>query len=153
MTGPILIVCLGNLCRSPFAERYLRLRLEAAGKPCEIFSRGLIASPGCRPPELAIQAAKDYGVDLQNHRAQRLLGPDIKRSELIFVMENDHRREIANLLPSAIGKVLLLSQAAPPPIGGKAIPDPMGKDAKAYRQSYRMIAQCLDAWIPRLGIA
>lgn len=149
LPSPVLVICAGNLCRSPFAEGYMRNRFEAAGAPAEVFSRGLLALPNQRPPEQALTAAMQFGVDLSSHVAQPLLGGDIDRAALVLVMSPEQRKHLGRMRPAAIGKVFLLSQ----PAGGKPVPDPMGRDAAFFEQVYAEIAGYVDAWMQRFGIA
>ena len=147
--SPVLVICAGNLCRSPFAEGYMRKRFEAAGAPVEVFSRGLLALPNQRPPLEAREAARVFGVDLSGHVAQPLLGGDLDRAGLVLVMSPDQRKHLARMKPAAIGKVFLLSQ----PADGAPVPDPMGRDAAFFEQVYADIAALVDAWLTRFGVA
>ena len=60
LPSPILMICAGNLCRSPFAEVYMRMRFEEAGVAAECYSRGLLAMPGRKVPELALKVAQEF---------------------------------------------------------------------------------------------
>jgi len=142
------MVCAGNLCRSPFAEGYMRERLARAGVEAEVFSRGLLALPNQRPPAQAQEAARDFGVDLSGHVAQPLLGADLDRAGLVLVMSQQQRQHLARMRPAVIGKVFLLSQ----PGGGQPVADPMGRDPEFFRQVYADIAALVDAWLQRFGI-
>lgn len=145
---PIMMVCAGNLCRSPFAEHYMRMQLKKAGVAGECYSRGLLALPGSRVPELALQVAAEFDVDLRRHISQALLLPDLERAALVMVMEPVQRQHLGKLQPASIGKVMLLSQ----PGGGGVIDDPMGKDEACFRRVYREIADLVDAWLARFGV-
>ncbi|MFQ5582170.1 MAG: hypothetical protein ACE5F3_06045 [Mariprofundaceae bacterium] len=147
LPSPILMICAGNLCRSPFAEAYMRSRLEDAGMEAECFSRGLITMPGRTVPEIARKMGKEFNVDLTTHISQPLLGPDIDRADIILVMEPSHRQRILSLRPAHIGKVFLLSQ----PSHGQPIRDPIGQDEACFRAVYAEIAEHVDAWLQRFG--
>jgi len=145
--SPVLMVCAGNLCRSPFAAAYMQQQFAAAGVEAEAFSRGLLALPNQRPPVLAQLVASQFGVDLSGHASQPLLGADLSRADMVLVMGASQRQHIAKMQPACIGKVFLLSQ----PSGGKDIKDPMGGDEEAFRQVYAEITACVDAWMQRFG--
>jgi protein-tyrosine-phosphatase len=68
----ILFVCLGNTCRSPFAEALGRRLAVERGLDVEFASAGEFACEGDQCPEDAVDVAKDYGVDLSSYTARRL---------------------------------------------------------------------------------
>lgn len=142
----VLAVCTGNLCRSPFAAGYLAKRFQDEGVWAEAFSRGLMALPGRRPPREAVRAAAAYGVDLSTHVAQPLLGPDLLRADIVWVMEKAQRDRLVRARPQARDKVALLSE----PLDGQDIEDPMGKPLAVFERVYARIAECVDAWMPEL---
>lgn len=148
LPSPILFICTGNLCRSPFAEAYMRLQLEQAGAYAECFSRGLLAIPGRKVPEPALKVAREFGVDLSHHVSQTLLAPDLDRAMMVMVMEAGQRQHLSKMRPAHIGKVMMLSQ----PCGGVKIDDPMGSNEETFRRVYGEITEHVDAWIKRFGV-
>jgi len=148
LPSPVLTICAGNLCRSPFAEAYLRQQFEAAGVEADAFSRGLLTLPNQHPPKEAQQVASEFNIDLASHVSQPLLGTDLDRAGLVLVMDAAQRQHVAKMRPACIGKVFLLSQ----PSGGEPVADPMGRDEDAFRQVYARIAAEVDAWMQRFGI-
>jgi len=148
LPSPIMMVCAGNMCRSPFAEYYMRLRLEQADVASECFSRGLLMMPGRKVPEVAQKVGLEFGVDMSSHISQSLLAPDADRAAMILVMEPKQRQHLSKVRPTSIGKVFLLSQ----PLGGDIIPDPMGKNEDMFRAVYHDITQMVDAWLQRFGV-
>lgn len=146
--SPILVICAGNMCRSPFAEHYMRLRFEQAGVYSECFSRGLLAMPGRKVPEAALKVAKEFGVDLSGHVSQPLLMPDLDRAAIVMVMESEQRQHLGKMRPAQIGKYMMLSQFT----GGDKIPDPMGRDESFYKAVYQDITRHVDGWMARFGI-
>jgi protein-tyrosine phosphatase len=148
LPSPIMMICAGNMCRSPFAEHYMRLRLQQAGVAHECFSRGLLAMPGRKVPSTAQKIGLEFGVDMSSHVSQTLLAPDVDRAAMIMVMEAGQRQHLSKIRPASIGKVFLLSQ----PLGGETIPDPMGRDEEYFRKVYGEITTMVDAWIKRFGV-
>jgi len=148
LPSPIMMICAGNLCRSPFAEYYMRLKLEQAGVVADCYSRGLLAMPGRKVPELAQQVGLEFGVDMSEHVSQTLLAPDVDRAALIMVMEAEQRKHLSKMRPTSIGKMFLLSQ----PLGSHKVPDPMGKDEAYFRTVYTEITSMIDAWVERFGV-
>jgi len=149
LPSPILMICAGNLCRSPFAEGYMRLRLEQAGVHAECFSRGLLFMAGRKVPEIAMKVAKEFGVDLSGHVSQTLLAPDMDRAAMVMVMEPEQRQHLSKMRPAHIGKVMMLSQ----PGGGEKISDPMGRSEETFRKVYSEIAEYIDVWMQRFGVS
>jgi len=143
-----MMICAGNMCRSPFAEKYMQLRLQQAGLEAECYSRGLLALAGRKVPDIAQKIGLEFGVDMSQHISQTLLTPDIDRAAMIMVMEAEQRQHLSKMRPASIGKVFLLSQ----PSGGKIIHDPMGKDEAYFREVYSEITTHVDAWMQRFGI-
>jgi len=148
-----MMICAGNLCRSPFASAYMDQCLQKANMETGIYSRGLLALPGQRPPKEALATAAKFNIDLSEHIAQPMLAPDIERAGLILVMSPGQRSHITKGRPACIGKVFLLSQASPKPLARKPVQDPVGKDMATYREVYSEITQHIDAWIKRFGIS
>lgn len=148
LPSPVLIICAGNLCRSPFAEVYMRQKLQAADVEAEVFSRGLLALPNQYAPATAQQVAAEFDVDLTKHVSHPLVTPELARAGMVLVMDAGQRQQVAKKQPACIGKVFLLSQLA----DGKPVPDPIGTDAETYRQVYQEIVSHVDAWMKRFGI-
>lgn len=148
LPSPLLFICAGNLCRSPFAEAYMRKKLEQGGAYAECFSRGLLSMPGRKAPEMALKIAKEFDVDLSRHVSQTLLAPDLDRAALVMVMESAQRQHLSKMRPAHIGKVMMLSQ----PHDGAKIDDPMGRSEDTFRRVYGEIAGHVDAWADRFGI-
>jgi protein-tyrosine phosphatase len=147
--APIMMVCAGNLCRSPFAEGLMRKRLQQAGIEAECYSRGLIPMPGRKASDTAVTIADEFGVDLSTHISQAVLRPDIERAELVLVMEPAQRQHLIRMSPASTDKIFLLSQ----PADGRAIPDPVGQNEDVFRAVYDEISDHIDAWLQRFGIA
>ena len=148
LPSPILVVCAGTVCRSPFAEAYLRQRLKAAGVYAEVFSRGLLDLAGKPPPETALQVAEEFDVDISEHVSARLSIDELKRASLVLVMSARQRQHIGNIYPPVIGKVFLLSQ----PDDGETVPDPMDQPEEVFRDVYGKIIKLVDLWLDRFEV-
>lgn len=145
----ILVVCTGNTCRSPLGEGLLRFMLEKAGiEGVTVVSAGTSAAVGCPASEQAVQAAKELGVDISNHRSLPLSGEMLDKSNLILVMSESHRDWIHSVSQSARGRVFLAAgfRDSSSPV---EIPDPIGctvgvflECAEVMQKSFRgLIAQ------------
>lgn len=109
----IVFVCRGNVCRSPFAEHYLRTL--GVGANVWIDSCGLeVDQKGGSPPE-AIRIAEEFGLDLSAHRSKGMNECDLQGADLIVAMEYCQYLRLRSMFPEKKGKVRLLRDFAPWP--------------------------------------
>src|SRR5690606_28717957 len=106
MFKSILVVCTGNVCRSPIGERLLRQHLPDR----YIASAGIFGLEGCPADDSAQDVAWRHGISLDGHVARRLTRNLMQGSDLILVMEPEHLRFIAAMAPEIRGKSLLFGQ-------------------------------------------
>lgn len=146
----ILVVCHGNVCRSPFAAALLRQALGALGVRVE--SAGFVAPKRSAPPE-AVAAAARRGVDLSDHRS-RLLTPDLARwAELIVVMDPVQQREVRERFGRAWSDLVVLGDLDPAPLGTRTIRDPVEQGPEVFEASYARIERCVGELARVLGRA
>ena len=93
----ILIVCVGNICRSPAAEALLANKLE--GKGLTISSAGIGALVGNPMDKTAHEVLNDHGVEHTAHRARQVDSEMLHRADLILVMEQSHIQHIRQIAP------------------------------------------------------
>lgn len=105
MDAHILVVCTGNLHRSPLLEAILSLSHFPS-----VSSAGL-SSPGGRVPILMRQAALEVGIDLRDHQSRQISERDTRRAELIICMQRDHIARLAVMDPTCFRKSLMLREA------------------------------------------
>ncbi len=128
----VLMVCMGNICRSPMAEGMLRQRAAERGLavPVEIDSAGTHSYHEGAPPDPRAQAAAlRRGIDVSRLRARRVVASDFERFDLLLAMDDDNH---AALLEQAgelhQHKIRLLLDFAAPGLAGTAtqrnVPDP-----------------------------
>jgi protein-tyrosine-phosphatase len=109
----VLMVCTGNICRSPMAEWLLRSELEKRGCPdVEVSSAGTWALWGSTATTEATEVMRARGIDMSLHRSQPLEVEDALNADLIVVMTSVHVREVGDLAPDARDKVVLVKQLA-----------------------------------------
>lgn len=143
MFNKILVVCVGNICRSPSGEYLLKSLLPNK----EIASAGVGALVGKPADKLAKQVAQENGISLEGHQAQQLTAALCHEYDLILVMEQGHIEAVTNIAPEARGKTMLLSQW----IDKADIPDPYRQSKEAFDHAYKMIEQGAIAWVKKLS--
>ena len=116
--GKVLVVCVGNICRSPMAEAMLQHELKDK-TDISVTSAGLGALAGHAASTHAVTLMEERGLDISGHKARQLTPDMISDSDLILVMEAGHRRAIDSVEPAARGKIYRLCEWR-----DKDIPDP-----------------------------
>jgi len=141
----VLIVCVGNICRSPTAENLLRGAL--AHSDIHVSSAGLAALVG-KPIEPTARAVLEaHGHSPDEHQAIQLEPQAISEADLILVMERQHVSGVLNLAPEARGKVLMLGKWQ----GEREIGDPYRQGKPAFFHAYALIEEAVNAWAQRLA--
>ena len=143
MFNSILVVCTGNICRSPMGERLLRQQLPGR----QVTSAGIFGLEGC-PADAAAQAvAWRHGISLEGHVARKVTRSLLQKSDLILVMEPKHLRFIATMAPENRGKSLLFGQW----LETKDIPDPNHKSREAFEYVFNQLGKASQEWARRLS--
>lgn len=135
----ILFVCKGNICRSPFAEKYAR---KIFPPEVSIQSCGIYAQEGRKSPIEAIVTAKTFGVDLSEHRSITVTNEIIEKSDVILVFDWENMQKLMSKYPSHKKKVWYISELNPK--CSLLISDPFGKDQKTFKDTYEKIVQNLN---------
>jgi protein-tyrosine-phosphatase len=136
----VLVVCHGNICRSPYAAAALHAALGDGG--VRVSSAGFLAEGRPAPPQ-AVTVAARLGVDLRSHRSATLTGTVVALAELIVVMDSDQRREIARRFGRRPTDVLILGDLDPEPIDTRTIHDPVDQSEGVFADSYARIDRCV----------
>ncbi len=133
MFDSILIVCTGNICRSPIGERFLRRELPNK----KIDSAGTAALVGHDADESAIKVSVKHGLSLDGHKGRQFTASLGRQYDLILVMEKYHIEQIGRIAPEARGKTMLFGQW----LNCREIPDPYRKSEEAFNSVYQLIEQ------------
>lgn len=142
----ILVLCLGNVCRSPMAEVLLRARLGEQAPGIAVRSAGLQAPVGEPAAADALAIAAAHGLDIAGHRSRQLDPEMLRWAELVLVMEKAQREALIAADPSVSGKVFLLGHWS-----GEEIDDPYLLGREAFEVAFDAIERGVHAWSRRLA--
>ncbi len=141
MISRILVICVGNICRSPMAEGLLRQALPDH----KVSSAGLGALVGHPADPHAVELMREQGVDITQHRARQLQGKLMAEADLVLVMELNQQRHLEKQYPLSRGKIYRLCEKTKTDIA-----DPYRQGAAAFQEAARLITQGVDAWSARI---
>jgi protein-tyrosine phosphatase len=134
----ILMVCLGNICRSPMAEGIMRARASELDVSVEIDSAGTSGQhSGEAPDSRAISCMMDKGINIKNLRARQFKRSDFDAFDVIYAMDHSNYQDILKLASSdeQRSKVKLFLAE----FGNKGVPDPWFGDLEGFYKVYDML--------------
>ena len=134
MFNKILVVCVGNICRSPTAERLLKNYQPAL----TVDSAGLGALVGKGADERAASVALEHNLSLDGHVARQVSGRMCREYDLIHAL--------CDIAPEMRGKVMLFGHWD----GEREIPDPYRKSREAFEAVYTLLDQSARQWAQAL---
>ena len=142
----ILMVCLGNICRSPLAEGILQNKLGTINKEYKVDSAGTGAWHVGQPPDdRSIAIAKKYGIDISGQRARKIESNDFEKFDLIFTMDTAIYRDVLHHAGKEEHKkkVFLFLKYA----GNNhpdSVPDPYYGNLSDFEQVYQLLDVACD---------
>lgn len=136
----LLLVCIGNICRSPTAEILLRHHLQGRDG-VQVASAGLHALVGHPVDVTAGQLLRERGHDPASHRARQVTSSMLVAADLILVMERVHLARIAREVPQVSGKAFLLGHW-----DKLEVPDPYRQGRVAFERVYGLTEQGVSRW-------
>ena len=140
MFNSILVVCAGNICRSPTGEYLLKDKL--ADSDIKVSSAGLTALVGKGAETTATSIALSNNIDMSEHKGRQLNSALIAENDLILVMEERHLSDLLGQYPHARGKTFLLGKW----IDDAEITDPYRQSHEAFEHVYQLIDSACNAW-------
>jgi protein-tyrosine phosphatase len=146
----ILVVCTGNICRSPMAEGVLRYKFDQAGlSHINLNSAGTSGWDNCTPISDAIQACSEIGIDISSLRSAPISEQMIQDADFVLAMEKYHINEMIKKCNAPAEKLLLFGDFhSDNP--GMDVQDPYGMSLSFYREILNIICQCSDIFIDKL---
>ena len=137
----ILMVCLGNICRSPIAEGVLRVHALDADLPLTVDSCGFERYHlGDAPDKRAINVCKSHGVDISGLRQRLFKTDDFDRFDRIYVMDANNFNDVKQMArtPEDMKKVEFLMNVLHPN-ENKPVPDPYYGDSFDFENAFQLI--------------
>jgi protein-tyrosine phosphatase len=141
----ILVVCTGNICRSPVAAAMLQHRHPQL----TVSSAGLGALVGHPVDAKARRLAEADGLDVAAHEARQLETGMLAEADLVLVMTDNQRQALAKRWPEALGKTLLLGKWLDPQ-QATDIPDPYRRSEDVFEHVHEMLKEATRLWADKL---
>ena len=151
----ILMVCLGNICRSPLAEGILQEKAFKAGLTWSIESAGTNSyHTGEAPHPLSQKVARLHGIDISKQRARRFVAEDFEQYDKIYALANDVMSEIKRIAGKKFDPkktVLFMNEMYP----GKDmdVPDPWYGPEPGYHEVYKLIDAVCNNIVEKYAVA
>ena len=148
----ILMVCLGNICRSPLAEGILQDKAFKAGLNWSVESAGTENYHVGEPPHpLSQKVARLNGIEICDQRARRFVSEDFENFDKIYAMSNDVLHEMRRIAKNRFDETkveLLMNELYPGQ--NRDVPDPWYGPEPGYHEAFKLIAAACDAIIEKV---
>lgn len=118
-----------------------------------MYSAGVYAQDGDKPTHEAIEAAKEYGVDITKHRATNIYNSPIEKMDLILCATKSHVISVLDIYPNLQGKVFTMKEYVRynrEYHDSINIKDPWGYDFETYRSCLAEIDECLELLLKKI---
>lgn len=153
MAIKVLMVCLGNICRSPMAEGLLRHKIRSLNLTIETDSAGTANYHiGSKPDHRMIETAAKFGVDISDLRARQFKSTDFEEFDYIFAMDKENQRNMQRLAQNEEQreKVKLLLEKVHYP-NFTEVPDPYYGNTKDFEFVYKMLDEATEILLKTLN--
>ena len=149
----ILMVCLGNICRSPLAEGILKHRLEEEGIfDVEVDSCGFERYHLNDPPDYrSVEVAKKHGIDISHQRQRLFIYDDFEHFDKIYVMDSNNFSDVASVARTQedLKKVSFITNILSP-TQNRAVPDPYYGGKDGFEKVYSVLSDCVEEIILKI---
>ena len=137
----VLVLCHGNICRSPYVEAYLKDQGDDLG--IGVSSAGFIG-PGRPPPSEALRAASRRQLHHGDHISRLVSEEMLDDADLLLLVDASHGTRLRRRLNRVPGPHLVLGDLDPEPVKSRTIPDPWGESQEVYDQVFERLDRCLE---------
>lgn len=151
----LLVLCSGNICRSPMVAAQLRHRISVEGQVgWFVDSAGTLGIDGAPASPEAQEVMREVGLDLSAHRSQGLRIEHVEWADLLIGMTHAHMMELASKFPRDATDRLVLrafEDGPDPNADAPDLADPIGRPLRFYRNQLPIIVRCVDHLIQHLA--
>ncbi len=149
----ILMVCLGNICRSPMAEGILRDKIEKSGKKAIVDSAGTYGYHEGEPPDKrAIHVLSKKGIDISSLTARKFSISDFDLFEKIYVMDVSNLKLVLAMSRTEEDRQkvsLILEEVAP--YANRSVPDPFYGNIEGFEEVYELLQEASEIIVKKLA--
>ncbi|WP_447877286.1 arsenate reductase/protein-tyrosine-phosphatase family protein [Serratia fonticola] len=139
MFNSILVVCVGNICRSPTGERLLKKYLPTK----KVSSAGIGALVGHQADDRASEVSMKHGISVDGHIARQLTSSLCRENDLILVMEQGHIEAVCDICPEVRGKIMLYGHWN----DKLEIVDPYKKSIEVFEHVFTQLENATIKWV------
>ena len=148
----VLLVCLGNICRSPLAEAALRAAAEQAGVDMAVESAGTGDwHVGSAPDPRAQAVALRHGIDIAGYRGRQVQAEDFHRFTHIFALDSDNLRQLRRMRPAGGAAHLGLLMDMVPGRAGSSVADPYYGDDAGFDRTWDDVTRAAETIVAHLS--
>ncbi len=145
----ILMVCLGNICRSPLAHGIMQQIIEEQHLDWEVDSAGTGAYHINQPPDQrSIEMARQNGIDISTQRARQISPKDLEDFDLIFAMDSENYQNILRLANSKEQEAkvrLILNESTPNQ--NRSVPDPYYGGERGFYKVFQLLDEAIHQFV------
>lgn len=145
MIQNILVICIGNICRSPIGEALLASKLSIKHSSVKVSSAGLGALVNHPADPICVALMKNQNIDISNHRARQLTSEIVFTSDLILTMTSEQQVQVEQKFTNTRGRVHRLGKWS-----GFDVPDPYRRPQIIFEQAFSLIEQGIEEWYKRM---
>jgi len=147
----VLMVCLGNICRSPLAEGILQNKIDP--KICRVDSAGTANyHVGEAPDKRSIVTAKKHGIDISGQKCRQIQTSDFETFDFIYVMDKNNYKNVLAIAPNekAKSKVqLILNESKPGQ--NLEVPDPYYGELDGFEEVFKMLDDACNHIVQKIN--
>lgn len=145
----ILMVCLGNICRSPLAEGILKQKIKQSQLNWEVDSAGTSGwHSGELPDKRSIQIATKHGIDITEQKSRKVRSIDYEYFDIIFAMDTQNHKDLLSLAKEEEASKIRLILNEIYPGEDQSVPDPYWDD-NGFEKVYRMLDEACNVIIEK----